>query len=261
MPGKPQKQVAMSADRWEPLQLQLIAFPTAPPVDVEQEWFRDITGDDPTESQKKKHERFDKGPYQDADLMVAADLSRVVVSVTPRVPILADVPTALLTLGKFDHAVYSFSDVANRLLSRKDFPSVTRLSFAGKVTQQTKTHETGYQTLGKYLSGVKLDPKSSDFVYRINRPRPFAGGIKNLTINRLSTWMVVKFQIQAQPTLSSGQTLASHVVQDNLFACLLELDVNTALEYKGELPRVKMVRLFRDLVELGREIAVRGDVP
>ena len=43
--------------------------------------------------------------------------------------------------------------------------------------------------------------------------------------------------------------------------CLLELDINTAPEYPGPLPRESYGRLFDELAAFAEEIAVKGDVP
>jgi hypothetical protein len=42
-------------------------------------------------------------------------------------------------------------------------------------------------------------------------------------------------------------------------ACL-ELDINTAPEFEGELSREQTQRIFSELVELAAEISVKGDV-
>ena len=44
------------------------------------------------------------------------------------------------------------------------------------------------------------------------------------------------------------------------YACRLELDMNTAQEHKGELPKSALPGIFQELCEYGEEIADKGDV-
>jgi hypothetical protein len=41
----------------------------------------------------------------------------------------------------------------------------------------------------------------------------------------------------------------------------LELDVNTSGEYKNDIPSGKLVDVFHELVDLAKEIAIKGDIP
>ncbi len=45
-----------------------------------------------------------------------------------------------------------------------------------------------------------------------------------------------------------------------LVACRLELDINTAPEFKSALKKTMLSKLFDELVELGMEIAHKGDI-
>jgi hypothetical protein len=57
------------------------------------------------------------------------------------------------------------------------------------------------------------------------------------------------------PSIEAMQTTAS------LSACRLELDISTMPEWEGELPHDGLPEVFRELVDLGQEIAEKGDIP
>jgi hypothetical protein len=43
-------------------------------------------------------------------------------------------------------------------------------------------------------------------------------------------------------------------------AVRLDLDINTTADFSSELPSEQLPKIFRELIELGREIAREGDV-
>jgi hypothetical protein len=55
------------------------------------------------------------------------------------------------------------------------------------------------------------------------------------------------------PTISPAGSLA--------YACRLELDINTDAAFPNVLPKERLASIFRELVELAKEITARGDNP
>ena len=125
--------------------------------------------------------------------------------------------------------------------------------------QPVKDLHTGYIEISKYLPDVKfISEGSSDFLFQISRPRVSISGIKGLRINRLTKWSVasinaLQFSLSSPP-LKYREGLKS-------FACRLELDINTAQDFKGELNREQLPQIFKELVEIGKEISIKGDIP
>jgi hypothetical protein len=107
---------------------------------------------------------------------------------------------------------------------------------------------------------MKLDAEgSSDFLYRINRRRLSQSGIENLQINRLSTWSVARAEYQAFALESGG--IPRVIRGEPIFACRVELDVNTAAEFEGKLLPDQSLKIFTELIELAHEILLEGDRP
>ena len=105
------------------------------------------------------------------------------------------------------------------------------------------------------LPHVQLDPAgSSDFMYRINRRRQCKSGISSLAINRLSTWSVARIQ---DITMEAHRTVPG----PSSYVCRLELDINTAPEFKSALRKSSLTKLTDELIRLANEIASEGDKP
>jgi len=125
-------------------------------------------------------------------------------------------------------------------------PPLQRLAFGAVLTRPVDDLLTGYRQISDYLPFVQLDPESSsDFSYQINRPRN-STVISGLRINRFSRWSVAR-------------VFASTF--DTQIGCRVELDINTAQEFQGELPQEKLPVIIQELVDLGKEIAENGDIP
>lgn len=254
---------ASRADRphwalWQPQNLRLLAFPLEPPVFKEQKWWEEIAGSLPDDfsSTKKKQERQDQGSFGSDLFLVATDVLKIQLSLEPKTE-MQDIPEGLPSLGDFLEKLNLFKEMMIGWLA-ESCPPVTRLSFVSELLQPVSSHESGYEKLGKYLPSIKLDPKSSDFLYRINRKRD-SDVCPSITINRVTNWHVKKYGMILQPI--GGGIPFEHPIKPTSYYCYLSLDINTTHENKEGLPRDRLCDLFQELVSLGTEIADRGDVP
>ncbi|HLF84261.1 MAG TPA: hypothetical protein VI837_08815 [Blastocatellia bacterium] len=158
-------------------------------------------------------------------------------------------------IARFSEALESFKTIAIRLLASS--PNLIRLAFGAALLQPSDTRAIGYQQLAAFLPYVRLDPEnSSDFLYRINRRRA-SKVVEGAEINRLSTWSVAALVNAQIPLLPAGKA----VFTTECFASRVELDINTAQEWKADLPNDLLESLFQELTELAIEIAEQGDRP
>ena len=96
-------------------------------------------------------------------------------------------------------------------------------------------------------------------MYRINHPRDSSSGITDLRVNRLTKWSVA---LRRGVGFSVGPTGVSGVSPGQaFFACRLDLDINTAVDFQSQLSREQLPQIFQELVDLGNEIAGEGDIP
>lgn len=135
-------------------------------------------------------------------------------------------------------------------------PPIHRLAFTASLLQSVPDHQAGYRMLDRYLRWVEIDPQSSEFLYRINR-RAISAVVQGMNINRLSTWLVGKFAVLMR--VIEGGHPEQQIEPTEKFAFAVELDINTAPEFKGSLPHADLLRIFAELVTAGVEIATRGD--
>jgi hypothetical protein len=245
------------ASAWLPLHLQLIAFPTESPIAQERNWWEELTGSPPEATARKPHqERTDQGTFEGVTLTVAADMLRITWTASPRIEVdnlLAEVPT----LGPFPSAQDQFVQLMSGWLAA-NCPAITRLAFAGKLVQFTKSHEMGYRRLAAYLPRVAIDADTSDFMYRINRKRDSAVGISGLRINRLATWSFITISTQMRVANAVGRVPPP--IKRERSACSLDFDINTVPEYEGELPQAELSGLLKEFSGIAIELAQHGDV-
>lgn len=258
MPSRPSKTASKAADDWRPIQLQMIAFCGTPPAIVEQNWYREVTGESPHESVTKRHERVHKGVVDGTSVSVTADLARVTITTSPK-PLgeVQEIPRELPNLGPFGPARDRLLEYAVQWLGGSH-PPLTRLSFVGKLIQQVNTREAGNKLAAKYLPSIDIHPTAIDLLYRVGYPRLSKSGIRDLKINRLASWSVIRVALHMRQSGPAGDE-ASRTITDDMFAAHLELDINTDAEYTSALPQGKLASLMRELVSLGSEIAARGE--
>jgi hypothetical protein len=249
---------------WQVQVLRLTGFPSpAAPVQPDT-WWRDLTNESPETrtSQLRTGGLKEEGAYGRGKLALAVEPTRVDW-------LLASVPDEKLeagglhNLGQLTQTLESFQHLMERWFKLKTFPLMQRLAFGAVLLQPKQSLGEGYRQLEIYLSPfLKLDPeRSSDFLYRINRRRNSKISINGLQMNRLSTWSVastslVEFSVGAV----AGGSIRS-IPGLTLFACRLELDINTHAEFRGEFSAEHSGQIFQELVELGLEIARKGDIP
>ncbi len=256
----PESEALPPLNAWQVENLRLTAFFSTDAKIEPSTWWADLVGSPPetTVSRPKAGLHREDGIVEGRKLSLQVQPDRVDWTLTPFVePAEAGVET-MPSAGPFPDALNPFATLATSWL--RVCPPVTRLAFGAVLFQPTADQRAGYLQIAKYLHWVKLDPDgSSDFFYQINRPRDSTSGIHGLRINRLSKWSVLLFQgfsvaLGKQQLATVGYTLKES-------ACRLELDINTAPEFAGELPRDTLPKIFQELVALGEDIASKGDIP
>lgn len=250
-------------DAWKVENLRLTAFyPSGAKIDPST-WWTDLIGYPPEKvlSRPKMGHLQQDGVFEGKRLVLQVQPERVDWNLRP--PVLSpeeEESDILPIVGSLPDVLNSFLDLMFRWLQIQ--PPITRLAFGAILLQPVQDLRAGYITIGEYLPYVKVDPdRSSEFSYQINRPRDCTSGIEGLRINRLTRWSVAKFGF-GSIGISLGRELAASVgVTQERFACRLELDINTSPDFRGELPQERLPGLFQELVELGQEIAAKGDIP
>jgi hypothetical protein len=159
------------------------------------------------------------------------------------------------SIGGAVEAFDVFSELSKRWLAFEDIPNVNRLALGGVLSHQEEDKHEAYLRLPDYVP-VLVDPESSDFLYQINLPTQSRSDIEGLVINRLSKWAVTMVRLFALNM--SGGSLA-HDLKTTI-ALRSEIDINTAQEYQGELPKGRLAQIMDELIEHGRDLITNGVV-
>jgi len=252
------EQQPVQQGEWLATVLRLTAFSDTAESLSGDGWWESIVGK-PSEEQTKRISLVvqELGPYASGRLVLTIQPSIIDWRLVP--PETEEIPSeGVPTIGGFSQGLDAFMPPMLRWLG--DFsPNLRRLAFGAELSLPVTNRVEGYELIAPYLrNSVKIDTQGSqDLIYQINRPRTSKANIPDLRINRLSNWSVKTF---ATALLSIGQTIDFPTELGVPFSSL-QVDINTAAEYKAKLPRDQLQIIFRELVEMGKEIAREGDIP
>ncbi|MDO8475728.1 MAG: hypothetical protein Q7W02_05945 [Candidatus Rokubacteria bacterium] len=223
-------------------------------------WWADAVGGEPeTRSVRPAtRQRQEEGAFEGGGRFSLSinPLGVIQWQVTPDPP--KDLPVDLPTVSTVEEVSKPFLGLLNRWLRSTTCPAASRLAFGVTALLPVDDHTKGYETLASFLHALKIDPhNSSDFLYRINRPRRSVTEIPDLRINRLSTWAVQKLTtvagLPADPSSSA--------VIGEQYACSVDLDINTVPTFTGIFTSKDTSAVFSELERLAMEILAKGDVP
>ncbi len=254
----PQARVLPGLNEWQVWGLQLLVFPTDPATALRQEWWNGLAMGPPEESRRKQFELVETGTYDGFNLTVSVDFQKIAWKVSAQLQ--ADpFPYELPTIGDYPAVRDRFVDMMSPWLAER-CPPVQRIGFAGALVLPTADHQAAYRQLDAYLATVQVDPNSTDFTYRVNRPVPSDSDIVHLTVNRIGTWSAVKVNAAIRVAVPGG-AIQPPAAESKLYGCMLEFDVNTSAEWPGPLPTGRRVDLLRELARKATEMAQQGDNP
>jgi hypothetical protein len=159
------------------------------------------------------------------------------------------------SIGGAVEAFDVFSELSKRWLAFEDIPNISRLALGGVLSHQEEDKRVAYLRLPDYVP-VEVDPESSDFLFQINLPTQSQLGIEGLVINRLSKWAVTMFKLIVLNAHNGA--LAQDLTTTIALRC--EIDINTAQEYQGELPKIRLTQIMDELIQHGRDLITNGVV-
>ena len=244
---------------WRAEQLRLTVFPMPGASIRSPEWWESMIGSPPDEtaSNPKRGSSLISGHHGTGKLLLKLEPDRIDWLFVPSETEPDSLPAALEfpTVGTVEEGLTTFSDIVERWLAKDGIPEVSRIAFGAVLMHPETDHRSGYLRLPDYVP-VRVDPGSSDFLYQINRSVTSDIGIDGLRINRLSKWSVAKFMLFSFAL--TGTEIGQRPVPAPVYALRLELDINTAPEFEGPIPRARLVDVYRELVRLGREIVAEG---
>ena len=255
-----QDDTTQKAVRWQVESLRATTFhvPGAY-VAVSTDTWEQVIGEQPDQVLTRPRQRVvqQSGTFEDKQLALVARQDRVDWIFQGMVGPPGEPMLGPPTLGPLPDALESFMRVTEKWLSVG--PTITRIAFGAVLFISVKDLASAYQELSRFLPTVELGGTDSpDFLYQINRPRA-SKSLPEIRVNRMTKWSVIQGEsISIGFRAGGGSVLASASPE---LACRLELDINTVPESMTSTHQARIQPLFNELVELGSEIAEKGDIP
>jgi hypothetical protein len=239
---------------WMAEAVRITAFPLPDAVVTADTWWKELLGAEASVETVRKGRlvRQEQGDALGGLLTLTVQPGRIDWNLGGQLPE-NEPPQDFPSLGRVVESVPKFIDFLTRWTPST--PPIGRLAFGVNAWVPTRDHQEAYGLLDALLPAVEIDPTSTDFQYRINRPRQSRLQIDGLRINRLSSWAALRMELLAV----AGGTQPFRAAP--LFAVKAELDINTAPDYPGQLPPGSLVDLLSEFVDLGLELLTEGEIP
>ena len=247
----------LSQLKWDVVSLRMTAFPAPGSTMTVSGWWETVVGEAPEEqiARPRSGEFFEHGNLESGVFELKINPSSV--TWTHRFDELQQ-ESERESLGEFISTCDKFCMRMNKWFELEEVPNLIRLAFGAILVQPVENQQVGLERLTKYIPAVSLDSANSiDFLYQINRRRASELGFVDFEINRLTKWSVIQKQLfHINPALGGDAvtTPPRNFVR-------LELDINSVQEFEGEFMKGQLSKVFDELVELGAEIAEKGDIP
>ena len=137
-------------------------------------------------------------------------------------------------------------------------PAVKRLAIGGALFKPVNDWTEGHSVIRGQLSDLALNLDGvRDFGVTINRSRLSEAGVAELTINRMLRWSAAPFTVFAF-TVVDGRAVAKPQGGPQLQA-RVELDINTAGDFPGEIPTDKIHPVLSELAAMAVKVPSEGD--
>jgi hypothetical protein len=242
---------------WEPTHLRITLFPSEEFKDNPQKLWPNIDGLSLEESKTKPKtlESIFEGSFN--NLMVIMAVLPIKLDFIIRLPELLSFDSTsapeIPTLGSYAEAIKGFNELAKSWVSHLEIDKYKRVAFGTELLRKVSDRDEGYKELSKLLP-IKIDAKdTNDFQLRINKPIKYKINDNQVTINRLTTWSVLRrnagITAAGEPTTTFNYPEA--------FSTLLLLDINTAPN-QGNFNKDESLKLYSLFTEFCTDISNKG---
>lgn len=234
--------------------------PMAEIIDFES-WWEVATGNPPDNviSQPKKKEKRAEGLYEENWLTLRLQPIRAdwKYGLQQKVPFtIEDGPT----LGNYPDVVNDFLSPIKQWIGSDYYPKMRRLAFGVELLHPVDNLIDGQINLDRLIPSITLATENtSDFLFRINRKKTLSGF--DFSINRLSTWSVITFNMKLVQIRADGSLIPEPGQDEEHSYIKLQLDINSEDDYYGEFEGEQSLVIIDQLVAQAEEIALKGDIP
>lgn len=161
--------------------------------------------------------------------------------------------TELLTLGGFSEAIKRFMVLTNTWLENLAVKDFNRVALGVEIVNKVKDRAEGYRLLSKLMPFEVNAEEYSEFNLQINKRKKYKFIERELNINRLIRWGVLKLNLGIQ---SVGDPKTTHAFPELNYGHIV-MDINT-VPYQGKFNNNQASVLINNFIELGLEISKKG---
>lgn len=241
---------------WQAESLRFTVFPRADTQVTVSDWWQELVGEPPESHVTRPREGIveETGPFANGSLTLSSQPTRIDWLYGTGEP----VSGGKWVLGSAQEQLDIFTSLIMRWLDH--CPQSQRLALGAVLLRPVADRQSGYIEISHYLHSVEIDPEGSqDLLYQINRPRQSQTALEGLRINRLARWSVARLGTSAF-SISPQDLRIQFFDTSETYACRVQLDINTAANFQGDIPRDKHGDLLQEFVALIQEILSQGDV-
>ncbi len=247
-----QEQAQRTSD-WGVAGIRLSVFSAVGTADAEA-IFKEFFGMDPDSATTQKSAFLTELAATHEGVVYQVSVAGPKIDIKASAPLDATSAKPLPILEKGENVRALFRRKSPDLLARVS--NVQRLAVGEHFLIPASSRVAAYKILASFLPSINVDAeKSSDFFYRINRPREIEIGAKKILVNRLSQWGCLVFNVivtsaEVSKTANIGETvsLLTDVNSEQ------SVDIGTVLDTQQQSDLVTI------LFALSREISEKGDV-
>jgi len=218
--------------------------------------WKQLTGqDEPEQEQKGSGRHVFASNIIGGQLTLGAVANRCDIILNPVVK--ADGPEDNIpSVGQWPNALEQFQKLTEPFVEHLPFP-VLRVAFAPALLHPFNDRLDAYKALVSLVKSIKQPPeKLRDLLFRVNWPQN-STAVDGLTLNRLTTWSVVRIRLQM---LVPDGTGPARFTDELATALRLELDHNTDPEHVGVFDATCLLPIYRELTNLALQNAQEGEV-
>ena len=181
------------------------------------------------------------------DFVLGVDESSVEENENLKLPIMANWDT---TVNQFCRATIPWIEAS--------LSGFNRMALGAVLLKESQSVESAYSELNELLNSVDVDKsRMRDLLYRVNWPRE-SKTIPGLTINRITTWSVLR--LVRKLLAMTGSELTPAKGEDFLHAIRLEIDHNTAEARTEPFDRKELIHTYEELASLATENVKKGEL-
>lgn len=132
-----------------------------------------------------------------------------------------------------------------------------RIGAAVQYAMSASTYDEAREFLAPQLISVAtIDAGTSDFLFRINRPRTFSYDGRQVTINRLCQWLTQGLNFEVTDVRSNEVKVFNKV----LTALIPDVNTEESVDL-SDFPAEAIKKLTKTLFDYAEEFAIKGEAP